>query len=132
MRAIFHGAKAVNSAPSVDHGGKTWPAYTNLVYSGTGKVGILAQTDEIKTTVRKAIYFMEEFIIFENAFPDLATCAAWGRKALLKAANYLSQFKATDYDHYLFIKRRLKEDPEYVKHLSSLVRKTSLSVSVSE
>ena len=126
---FVQGASTVNGVPFVDHGGRMWPAYTNLVYSASGEVRILAQTDELKITVRKAISFMEEFIIFENAFPDLATRAAWARKALLKAANYLTQSKLTDYSHYIFLKRRLKEDPEYVKNLSSLVRKPHLSMS---
>jgi hypothetical protein len=103
-----------------------WPAFTNLAYSASGKVGILGQTDEIKATVRKAMYFMEEFIIFENAFPDLATRATWARKALLKAVNHLSQSKLTDYDQYLVIKKRIKEDPDYVRGLSSVVRQNWL------
>lgn len=103
-----------------------WPPYTNLVYSSSGEVGILAQTDEVKIVVRKAIYFTEEYIIFENAFPDLATRVAWTRKALLKAANYLTQSKLTHYSHYLFIKKRIKEDPEYLKALSSVVRENHL------
>jgi hypothetical protein len=75
---------------------------------------------------------MEEFIIFENAFPDLATHAAWGRKALLKAANHLFQSRLRDFNHYLFLKRCLKEDPEYVKNLSSVVHDNCLSVGVSD
>jgi hypothetical protein len=115
--------------PSANIGGMTWPAYTNLSFSSNGEVGILGQTDEVKVTVRKAIYFMDEFIIFDNAFPDLATRATWARKALLKAANHLTQYRLTDYSHYLCLKKRSKEDPEYVKNLSPLVRE-SFSVCV--
>jgi hypothetical protein len=104
-------------------GRKIWPAYTNIIYSGSGDVGILAQSDEVRSTIRKAIYFMEEFIIFENAFPDVATCAAWARKSLLKAVNHLSQSKLTDFECYLFLKKRIKEDLDYVKDLSAVVRK---------
>jgi len=117
-----------NSAPYASLGGKVWPAYTNLAYSGSGEVGILGQTDEVKITIQKAIHFMEEFIIFENAFPDLATRAALARKALLKAVNHLIQSKSTDFEHYLFLKRCLKEDPEYVKSLSSVVCEHRLRV----
>jgi hypothetical protein len=119
---IVHGVNNATSASEVFQGGKRWPAYTDLVYSGSGEVGILAQTDEVKIAIRKAIYYMEEFLIFENAFPDLATCAAWARKALLKAVNHLAHSKLTDYDRYLFLKTRIKQDPEYVKGLSTVVR----------
>jgi hypothetical protein len=117
-----------NSAPCASLKGKVWPAYTNVAYSSSGEVGILGQTDEVKVIIRKAIYFMEEFIIFENAFPDLATRAASARKALLKAVNHLIQSKPTHFEHYLVLKRRLKEDPEYVKSLSSVVREHRLRV----
>ena len=122
----------VDGAPSVAHGGKMWPDYTNIIYSSSGEVRILAQTEEVKITARKAIYFMEEFIIFDNAFPDLATRATWARKALLKAVTHMTQSKLNDYTHFLVLKKRLKEDPGYVKDLSSLVRKTCLSVSGSD
>ena len=121
--ATIHGANTADM-PSISHEGKGWPAYTNLVYGSNSDVGILGQTDEVKATVRKAIHFMEEFIIFENMFPDLAMRAAWARKALLKAVNHLIQSRSTDYGRYLFIRKRIKEDPEYVKGLSSVVRKT--------
>ena len=122
-------ATTAGSVPSLSQVGKTWPAYTDLIYSASGEVGILAQSDEVKVTVRKAIYFIEEFIIFDNAFPDLATRAAWARKALLKAVNHLSQSgsRLRDYECYLFLKKRLKEDPEYVKALSSVVRENCSS-----
>jgi hypothetical protein len=125
-------ASVDNNHAKISRGGKTlWPAYTNLVYSGTGELGILVQTDEVRATIRKAIYFMEEFIIFENAFPNLAIRAAWDRKALLKAVNHLSQTKlGPDYAHYLFLKKRIKEDPDYVKDLSAVVCLNCLSVSI--
>ena len=128
--AVDPGAKNTDGMPSISQGlgGKVWPAYANIVYGSTGEVGILGQTDEVKTTIRKAIYFMEEFIIFENAFPDLATRATWARKSLLKAVNDLAQSKLTDYDRYLVIKKRLKEDPEYVRSLSAVVRENWLRV----
>ena len=108
-----------------------WPAYSDLVYSTSGEIRILAQTDEVKIAVRKAIYFLEEFMIFENAFPDLATCHAWARKSLLKACSHLTQSKLTDYHHFLMLKKPIKEDPEYVKGLSSVVCKNGLRVTQS-
>jgi len=101
--------------------GKMWPEYTDLVYGSSGEVGVLAQSDEVKAMIRKAIYFMEEFIVFENAFPDLAMRATWARKSLLKAVNYMAESRLSDYNHYLFLKKRIKEDPEYVRDLSSLL-----------
>lgn len=122
-RAVNPGAKDTDHAPSVSQGpkGKTWPAYVNLVFGSSGDIGILGQTDEVKAVIRRAIYFIEEFIVFENAFPDLATRATWARKSLLKAVNDLAQSKLTDYDRYLVIKKRLKEDLEYVRSLSAVV-----------
>jgi len=121
--AVNPGAKDTDHTPSVSQGlgGKTWPIYVNLVYGSSGEVGVLGQTDEVKAIIRRAIYFMEEFIIFENVFPDLTTHATWARKSLLKAVNDLAQSKLTDYDRYLVIKKHLKEDPEYVRGLSGLV-----------
>jgi hypothetical protein len=125
---MAHGANIADSAPYVFEGAKMkWPPYSNLVYGPSGEVGILAQSDEVRAVVRRAIVVIEEFIIFENGFPDIATRAAWARKALLKAVNQLTQSKLTDHGHYLFLKKRLKEDPEYVRDLSSVVREIRLS-----
>jgi hypothetical protein len=77
---------------------------------------------EVKITVRKAMDFMLERLLFRDGFPSLPIRAIWSRKSFIEASTFLESSVGTHaQDHYRYLTERFKSDAKYVQQLSKLV-----------
>jgi hypothetical protein len=104
----------------------SWPSYTSLTLIDKGEINLTAQGIEIKIVVWAGILQMLSTVVFVDLYPDHLTQLAWGRKILVKCAStfqhkYRKHSEMTA-QHYATVKDRLRQDDDFSRHLTKVVR----------
>jgi hypothetical protein len=100
-----------------------WPASTNLIRSKSSKnLSLKAQQHQVKLAIRQTMDYLEEKILFDNAYPSLHLRNAWNHDGMMRACdkigNYLPRSVQRMYDA---IASRIQGDAYCLKAVSSLV-----------
>jgi hypothetical protein len=100
-----------------------WPVCTTIVrVKGAKNLSLKIQQHQVKLAIRKAMGYLEEKIIFEDAFPSLQLRNAWNRNGMVRACDELGNFSLHHVQcMYDCIASRIQGDAYYLKAISSLV-----------
>ena len=100
-----------------------WPVCTTLVrIKGAKNLSLKIQQHQVKLAIHKTMGYVEERIIFDNAFPPLHMQNAWNREGMVRACNAIGNFAPRRVQcMYDCIASRIQGDVYYLKAISSLV-----------
>lgn len=101
-----------------------WPACTKLVRDrGSKSLNLTSQQHQVKLVVSQAMKYVEEKVIFDNAFPNMQMRNAWSTDGVVRACDKIGNFSPCSVQRiYDCIASRVQGDAYYMKALSSLVR----------
>jgi hypothetical protein len=100
-----------------------WPASTNLVRSkSSNNLSLKAQQHQVKLAIRQTMDYLEENILFDNAYPSLHLQNAWNRDGMVRACDKIGNYSPRSVQRmYDAIASRIQGDAYYLKAVSSLV-----------
>lgn len=91
-----------------------WPLSSWIIYSTSGKVNLTDQQAHMQDMLRASITRILEYLVFENAYPDLEHRRKITGDILLMCTDDRPEFEA--------VRSRLMKDAKYVRALASVVR----------
>ncbi|KAG1883995.1 hypothetical protein F4604DRAFT_1677161 [Suillus subluteus] len=90
-----------------------WPLSSRIIYSTSGKVNLTDQHAHMQDMLHASITHILEYLVFENAYPDLEHWWKITGDILLACTNDRPKFEA--------VRSRLMKDLKYVRALASVV-----------
>lgn len=107
----------------VEHSTGPWPGCTALVkINGAKNLSLKAQQYHVKVTIREAMGYLEERILFDNAFPSLQQRNVWNRAGMVRACDRIGNVSSRRVQRmYDCVASRIQGDAYYLKSISSLV-----------